>query len=184
MLHLLITFLAGFVSGERIVQTNNGPIRGITLDSKNVEAFLGIPYAEPPVGNLRFARPVPKSSWTETYDAEELPPACLQPGMEFSARHLNQTSSRMDEDCLYLNLWVPKSDTALKTIMVYIYGGGFRTGSSSFVIYNGANLAQHGDVIVASMNYRLGILGFFSGKFMHEYNCNYFYFYLNFHLQF
>lgn len=166
MLSLLFLFLAPFINGHRVIRTKSGPIRGISLGEKNVEAFLGIPYAEPPVGNLRFAKPVPKLPWTKTFDAEELPPACLQPGMEFTARHLNQSNSRMDEDCLYLNLWVPESGTRLKPVMVYIYGGGFTTGSSSFEIYNGATLSQYGDVIVASMNYRLGILGFFSCKYI------------------
>lgn len=166
MLHLLFLTIVPFINGHRVINTRSGPIRGISVDAKNVEAFLGIPYAEPPVGDRRFAKSVPKSPWTNTFDAEELPPACLQPGMEFTVRHLNQSSSRMDEDCLYLNVWVPKTGTSLKAIMVYIYGGGFRTGSSSYEIYNGANLAQYGDVIVASMNYRLGILGFFSCKYM------------------
>lgn len=160
---LFLLVLVPFVSGDWIVRTKSGPVRGISTDKKSVEAFLGIPYAEPPVGNLRFAKPVPKYPWTDIIDAKELPPACVQPMMEFFAKHFNE-SGRMDEDCLYLNLWVPRTESILKPVMVFFYGGGFMTGSSSFSVYDGAALSEHGDVIVVTLNYRVGTLGFFSGK--------------------
>uniref|UniRef100_T1DFV2 Carboxylic ester hydrolase n=1 Tax=Cupiennius salei TaxID=6928 RepID=T1DFV2_CUPSA len=159
---LILLLVATLVRCDRTVTTTNGPVKGISLSPKKVEAFLGIPYAEPPVGPLRFAKPVPKSSWEETYDASELPPTCVQTllgDLYFSP----DPNGKMSEDCLYLNLWVPEGGSDPKPIMLFIHGGGFMTGATNMRIYNGANLAEHGDVIVATINYRVGTLGFFSG---------------------
>uniref|UniRef100_T1E184 Carboxylic ester hydrolase n=1 Tax=Cupiennius salei TaxID=6928 RepID=T1E184_CUPSA len=159
---LILLLVATLVRCDRIVTTTNGPVKGISLSPKKVEAFLGIPYAEPPVGPLRFAKPVPKSSWEETYDASELPPSCIQPLLDDF--YFNPSpAGNMREDCLYLNLWVPEGGSDSKPIMLFIHGGGYLSGSSNMRVYNGANLAEHGDVIVATINYRLWILGFFSG---------------------
>lgn len=157
----LLLFLPA-VYGDRIVHTNTGPIKGVSLAQKKVEAFLGIPYAEPPVGPLRFAKPVAKSAWKGVYEAKELPNACVQAIMGF----LRADPEKMSEDCLYLNIWTPSSENHLKPIMVYIHGGAFMVGSSNLKIYNGANLAEWGDVIVATINYRVGSLGFFSGNLL------------------
>lgn len=160
MKFLFLLLVAPFVSGDKIITTSNGPIKGTTLvRTKNIEAFLGIPFAEPPVGPLRFAKPVAKSSWEDTYDADKLPPACVQATLGLLA----VDPEKMSEDCLYLNLWVPQSGSEPKTIMVYIHGGAFMIGSSNIRLYDGATLAERGDVIVATINYRVGTLGFFSG---------------------
>lgn len=162
-MYLLLLLIVPLVSGGRTVETNNGPVRGISLKDKKVEAFLGIPFAEPPVGSLRFAKPVPKSPWKETYNATELPPSCIQFRLEtFGILSGSNVEREQKEDCLYLNLWVPKRGSNLKPIMVWIHGGSFMFGSSNWRIYDGAALSQRGDVIVATINYRLGTLGFLS----------------------
>lgn len=163
-MNFLFLLLLPLVCGESIVETNTGPVRGVSLPDKKVEAFFGIPYAEPPVGPLRFKKPVPKAPWSETYDAKELPPACVQ-AFSNEFRFFAGGDIKMTEDCLHLNLWVPEGDSNPKAVMVFIHGGGFMSGSSNAKIYDGAALAEYGDVIVASMNYRVGTLGYFSGTF-------------------
>ena len=155
----LLLFLP-IVHGDKIVKTNIGPIRGISITEKKVAAFLGIPYAEPPIGSLRFSRPLSKTAWKDILEANKLPNACVQAIMGF----LPTDPKKMSEDCLYLNLWMPENENQLKPVMVYIHGGAFMAGSSNMKIYNGANLAERGGVIVATINYRVGSLGFFSGR--------------------
>lgn len=157
---LLLLIITPLVSCDRTVITNSGPVRGLSLKEQNIEAFLGIPYAEPPVGPLRFSKPVPKALWEDIYDASEFPPSCVQAIQGLLAAD----PKKMSEDCLHLNLWVPKSGNDPKPIMVFIHGGAFMFGSSNLKIYDGARLAERGDVIVATMNYRVGSLGFFSGE--------------------
>ncbi|GFS78517.1 acetylcholinesterase-1 [Nephila pilipes] len=162
-----------YVNADRVIMTNNGPVQGITVTSGEVEieAFLGIPYAEPPLGRLRFQQPVPKTSWSGVYDASKLPPPCVQNITEF--RYWDPDIENMTEDCLYLNLWVPytRKSNKLKPIVIYIHGGSFNSGSASQEVYNGKNLAEFGDIIVGSMNYRVGVMGFFSA-FIEEANGN------------
>ncbi|GFU18184.1 acetylcholinesterase [Nephila pilipes] len=144
--------------------TNNGPVQGITVASSEheVEAFLGIPFAEPPIGDLRFRKPIPKTSWTDVYDASRKPPTCVQNVTE--RYYWSPNIENMTEDCLYLNLWVPYSgsERRLKPILIYIHGGGFNFGSANQKFFDGKNLAKFGDVIVGNMNYRVGVMGFFS----------------------
>lgn len=114
------------------VQTRTGRVRGIHLpvpDRGYVTAFLGIPFAEPPVGNCRFRRPEPKRPWTGLYKADAYPNACYQyvdtsfPG--FQGSEMWNPNKEMSEDCLYLNVWVPSSPRSHNlTVMVWIYGGG------------------------------------------------------------
>lgn len=152
-----------FASADRTVKTTTGNVRGVTLqtpDGKEVEAFLGIPYAEPPIGKLRFERPLPIRPWEGEYNATFLPPPCYQ---NYTFKYYwTPDVERMTEDCLYLNIWVPGSiqDTKLKAIFMWIYGGAFNIGSTEMDAYNGAILASRGDMIVASVNYRVGMFGF------------------------
>ncbi|KAM9836450.1 acetylcholinesterase [Aulostomus maculatus] len=153
---------------DLIVQTRSGRVRGIrepVPDRNHVTAFLGIPFAEPPVGKRRFRPPEPKHSWTGVYEANSYPNACYQfvdttfPG--FQGSEMWNPNREMSEDCLYLNVWVPSSPRPHNlTVMVWIYGGGFYSGSSSLDVYDGRYLSYSETVIVVSMNYRLGAFGF------------------------
>jgi para-nitrobenzyl esterase len=139
-----------------IVETRSGKVEGVAGDG--VEIFRGIPFARPPVGPLRFAAPAPEQPWKGVRSAAEFGTSALQhpmmlplPGMEVGP---------MDEDCLYLNVYTPVADDARRPVMVWIHGGGFVIGSGSQALYDGAPLAARGDVVVVTVNYRLGPLGF------------------------
>ncbi|XP_015930698.2 acetylcholinesterase-1-like [Parasteatoda tepidariorum] len=160
---ILISLMAS-ASSDRVVMTNNGPVQGITVASgnPNIEAFLGIPYAEPPTGRLRFRKPVPKTPWSGVYDASNLSPPCIQNGTDDF--YYIPKLANMSEDCLYLNIWVPYSrrSTGLKPVLIYIHGGAFNTGSSIQEVLDGTVLSQRGDILVINLNYRVGVLGFFT----------------------
>ncbi|KAH7939237.1 hypothetical protein HPB52_009340 [Rhipicephalus sanguineus] len=129
---------------------------------KPVEQYLGIPFAEPPVGKLRFRPPVPKIPWQGTVDATAGNTACPQ-----VAEHaMLKGNLTFTEDCLYLNVWAPvaATDSGPRPVLVWIYGGAFTFGSANSAIYNAVWLAALGDVVVVSMNYRLGILGFMNAN--------------------
>ena len=153
-------FLFTIVSADSIVNTHTGPIRGTSSTAENVEAFLGIPYAEPPIGELRFARPVGIEQRTEIYNATKLPPACPQPNL--GPYIYTPDLSKVSEDCLYLNIWAPKLNATqnLRPVIIFIHPGAFITGSSNIKTYDGSYLASRGNLVVASINYRLGALGF------------------------
>lgn len=138
------------------VEISQGRLEG--RSSEGVQSFLGIPYAAPPVGPLRFRAPEPPSPWSGVRDAGDFGPSAPQqklalplPGMEVGP---------MDEDCLYLNVYTPTADGGRRPVMVWIHGGAFVIGSGSQPIYGGAALARRGDVVVVTINYRLGPLGF------------------------
>ncbi|XP_077204619.1 cholinesterase [Paroedura picta] len=148
------------------IATKNGRVKGVNLLvlGGTVTAFLGIPYGEPPIGTLRFKKPQPRQEWTTVWDATKYPNSCYQnrdnmfPG--FAGSEMWNPNTDLSEDCLYLNLWVPSPKPKNATVMVWIYGGGFQTGTSSLPVYDGKFLARVERVIVVSMNYRLGALGF------------------------
>lgn len=128
--------------------TSSGRLNGDCSNVK-VDKYLGIPYAEPPVGNLRFSNPKAyKATDVTAHSATTLPPFCAQLGIESS------------EDCLYLNVWTPK-ENSLKPVMVWVHGGSNVQGGTADPIFDGTTLAQNEDVVVVSFNYRLGILGFY-----------------------
>lgn len=119
-------------SNPLVIQTASGKIRGISLKSstnKYVNAWYGIPYAEPPVGDLRFQRPVPASPWNNVLETTEKPNSCLQT-QSFVPK------LKISEDCLYLNVVAPKIFSGKLTVMVWIYGGGFYQGSSSLAMFD------------------------------------------------
>lgn len=141
------------------VTTKFGDVIGSTreFNGKVVRKFTGIPYAEPPVGNLRFKRAVAfEGKFESPLDATRLPKSCLQPPFLKEV-----TAIGFDEDCLYLNVWSPEKAKKLP-VMVWIHGGGFHIGSSVQNAYEGTVLAAEGEVVVVSVNYRLGIFGFLS----------------------
>lgn len=132
------------------VSTRSGKIRG-RLTSAGGAAFKGIPFAQPPIGDMRWREPVPPKSWGGVRDAAEFGAPCVQGGA------LGEKSS---EDCLYLNVWTPKWPMkSPAAVMVWIHGGGNFAGSGVEPVFNGENLARHG-VVLVTVNYRLGIFGF------------------------
>ena len=161
LLAVLFAPLALFAaSSAPQVKTTSGIVEGKDegKDDGAVHAFLGIPYAAPPVGDLRWKPPAAAAKWSGVRKATEFGAHCMQ-GRVFGDMKFRDPGG--SEDCLFLNVWVPAKPSAAKLpVMVWIYGGGFAAGSTSEARQDGTHLAQQG-VIVVSMNYRLGILGFF-----------------------
>ncbi|XP_053566085.1 cholinesterase [Bombina bombina] len=151
-----------------IVNTKYGKVKGIQISvfSGIITAFFGIPYAEPPTGALRFKKPVPPKPWSEVWNASKHANSCYQyvdqAFPEFSGAEMWNPNTELSEDCLYLNIWIPAPKPRNASVMVWIYGGGFETGASSLDVYDGKFLARTERVIVVSLNYRLGALGFLS----------------------
>jgi para-nitrobenzyl esterase len=128
--------------------------------SGDVRTFLGIPYAAPPVGPLRWKAPQPVEKWKGVRDASQFGAHCMQPKLYADMIFRDPGNS---EDCLTLNIWTPAKDKSAKLpVMVWIYGGGYITGGTSEPRQDGTNLAAKHNVIVVSMNYRLGVFGFFA----------------------
>lgn len=137
------------------LQLGDGMVRGSTTHGGHVRRFLGVPYAEPPVGELRWQPPVPKQSWTGTRAAWTYSASCVQGDNAFTL------FTPVDEDCLYLNLWLPASPSpAPRPAMIFFYGGSDDTGSAMFPLYSGGNLvAESNDTVVVAVNYRLNVFG-------------------------
>jgi para-nitrobenzyl esterase len=141
------------------VTTTSGLVEGVTSSDSNVRMFKGIPFAAPPVGDLRWKPPQPASSWTGVKQASAFGPRCMQ-GRIFEDMIFRDSGP--SEDCLYLNVWTPaRGNSAKLPVMVWIYGGGFAAGSASEPRQDGERLAQKG-VVVVSFNYRLGVFGFYA----------------------
>lgn len=142
----------------RPVATVSGPIRGIEEDG--IAVYRGIPYAAPPVGELRWRAPQAPARWTVPRDAFAFSKACPQVGGPIPGFPPEPQS----EDCLYLNVWAPTQPSAKpRAVMVWLHGGGNMNGSASVAPYSGHSLAAK-DVVVVSLNYRLGALGFLAHK--------------------
>ncbi|MDE2745076.1 MAG: carboxylesterase family protein [Chloroflexota bacterium] len=141
-----------------IAQTTTGRIQGAI--EGDLAVFRGVPYAAPPIKDLRFRAPQPHPGWDGVRDATELAPIAPQAGMDALDALLPSPPQPQSEDCLYLNLWTPALDAASRPVMLWIHGGAFTLGSGSEPLYSGANLARRGDVVVVTINYRLGALGF------------------------
>lgn len=142
------------------VPTTIGPVEGInvTYNGEIVIQYLGIPYATPPLGNLRFKRPEPHQRWNDTFSASEFGPSCMQYLLQNDEWLLrNKTVS---EDCLQLNIFVPllQNELPKKAVMVWIHGGGFTAGQAT--LFDASYIALEGNVIVVTINYRLGVFGF------------------------
>ena len=141
------------------VRTEAGTVEGSASPDGKVQIFRGIPYAAPPVGKLRWKEPQPVAKWEGVRKATEFGARCMQ-GNVFGDMVFRDAAP--SEDCLYLNVWTPNASAEAKLpVMVWIYGGGFQAGATSEPRQDGEQLARKG-VVVVSMNYRLGIFGFFS----------------------
>lgn len=141
---------------QPVVDAPAGVVRGEALDGVN--AFRGIPYAEPPVGWRRWRAPAELDRWSGTRDATRFGPACHQPTARGTSIYAADESPEMSEDCLSLNIWTPENAENLP-VFVWIHGGALTTGASSEAMYDGRLLASEGAVVV-TINYRLGVLGY------------------------
>jgi para-nitrobenzyl esterase len=152
--------LAGMsISTAAQVRTDAGSVEGSASADGKVQIFKGIPYAAPPVGALRWKEPQPVPAWQGVKKTTEFGARCAQ-GNVYSDMVFRDPAP--SEDCLYLNVWTPKASLDAKLpVMVWIHGGGFQAGATSEPRQDGEHLAHRG-VVVVSMNYRLGIFGFFS----------------------
>jgi para-nitrobenzyl esterase len=140
-------------------RTASGVLEGVVSADGKVRTFKGVPYAAPPVGLLRWKPPQPAAPWTGVRNATDYGPRCMQTRV-FDDMIFHDAGP--SEDCLYLNLWLPEQHSQARLpVMVWVYGGGFVAGSTSEPRQDGGNLSKKG-VLVVSMNYRLGIFGFFS----------------------
>ena len=144
---------------EIIVPTSSGDVEGLFEDSQFV--FKGVPYAAPPVGNLRWLPPQPVKPWEGIRPAKEFGPIAPQNrtllGESLAYLAVDEPHS---EDCLYLNIWTPGIDDARRPVMVWIHGGAFIIGSGSQKMFRGNTLVKNSDVVLVTINYRLGCLGF------------------------
>lgn len=140
-----------------VVETSYGPVRG--ADDGRVMSWKGIRYGLPPVGDLRFRAPQPPRPWTEPFDASSFGPVCPQPSVPNFPLELG---ANKDEDCLVLNVWAPSGTQPgdNKPVMVWLHGGAYVLGASSQPLYDGRRLSSTGDVLIVTLNYRLGVFGF------------------------
>ncbi|MBZ4656880.1 MAG: para-nitrobenzyl esterase [Bacteroidota bacterium] len=139
------------------VKTANGTIEGFEL--MGIRFFRGVPYAQPPVGDLRWKEPQPLQSWSGVKKTIQFGPRAMQLPVFSDMRF---RSNGMSEDCLYLNIWTPaKNEGERYPVLVYFYGGGFIAGDGSEYRYDGESMARKG-IVTVTVNYRLGIFGFFN----------------------
>jgi para-nitrobenzyl esterase len=152
---LLVPFGTAAEPLQTTVQTQSGPVRGSGSD---ILAFKGIPYAAPPTGDRRWRPPAPTEPWKDVRDATQFGPRCPQ----IAPARARFPGGPASEDCLTLNVWAPANASSRRLpVMVWIHGGGFTAGTTTLPRLDGTNLARRG-VVVVSVNYRLGALGFFA----------------------
>jgi para-nitrobenzyl esterase len=152
-----------------VVETHSGAVQGLVVDG--VAAFKGIPYGAPPIAARRFLPPQAAAPWPNVLVAADFGAPALQlydrphTGSALSLQLATVFTTRSDEkidneDCLFLNVWTPASDTGKRPVMVWLHGGGFAYGSGAWPLYDGANLARAGDVVVVTVNHRLNVFGY------------------------
>ncbi len=142
------------------VRTQAGLVQGMTEDG--ITVYKGIPFAAPPIGDLRWRAPAAPAAWTGVHTADKFAPACMQ--VPVVQADLGMESVATNEDCLYLNVWTPaKLPREKLAVMVWIYGGGFTIGGTSMSLYDGKNFAKKG-VVLVSIAYRLGRFGFLAAS--------------------
>ena len=159
----LSSLAASFAGG---VRTESGVVAGITMPGVFVSAFKGIPFAAPPVGDLRWRPPQPPAAWKGVRHGDQFGHDCMQaksgPFGPWSAEFISKSGMEggANEDCLYLNVWTGARKAGEKrAVLVWIHGGGFSSGSGGVPVYDGAGLARKG-LVVVTVNYRLGVFGF------------------------
>ena len=139
-----------------IIETKSGKVQGYIKNG--IQIFKGIPYAEPPLGELRFSPPIEKKPWDDVLDSTKYGPCSFQgyTALEEWFGKLQPES----EDCLSINIWTPQADNNKRPVMFWIHGGAFIMGGGKDLLYEGSALAQRGDVVVVTINYRLGAHGY------------------------
>jgi para-nitrobenzyl esterase len=164
ILGLILLFSLNLSFAQKtIVKTQNGSIEGETNASKNICIFKGIPFAQPPVGELRWKAPQAVKNWKGVLNCTSFSASPMQaepkPFMCWSEEFIAQPEP-LSEDCLYLNVWTKaKTKTEKLPVFVWIYGGGLSSGSANCAIYDGEEIAKKG-VVFVSINYRVGVFGF------------------------
>jgi para-nitrobenzyl esterase len=161
-LFVLATVCSAASSADAIVTTQAGKVSGVASTDGSVTSFKGIPFAAPPVGQLRWRAPQPVAPWSDVLKADHFGASCMQgpntPFGPWTREYMYVTPA--SEDCLYLNVWTPQqSSKGGLPVLVYVYGGGFSSGSGDCPIYDGDALARTGMVVV-TFNYRVGPFGF------------------------
>jgi len=157
---LFATFTCATAARAGVVQTRvaGGTVVGTAADG--IASYKGIPYAAPPIGDLRWRPPQPPPAWPGSLDASDYGPSCPQPTPPARVRADSRAAST-SEDCLTLNVWVPTAHAAPLPVMVFVHGGGNTAGTGSQTFYDGTSFAHDG-VMLVTFNYRLGLLGFFA----------------------
>ena len=147
--------------GGKVVSVSGGKVAYASDSTTAERVFKAIPFAAPPVGQLRWKAPQPVAAWSGVRRSEDFSPACLQGNRPFGkpGSILYQGELPQSEDCLYLNVWAGAASTEKRPVLLLLHGGGFLLGGGSQPNYNGASLAAKGAIVV-TMNYRLGPLGF------------------------
>ncbi|EFP10946.1 hypothetical protein CRE_30907 [Caenorhabditis remanei] len=152
-----------------VLNASCGPVKGNCYrhGDKTVNGYLGIPYAQPPIGKLRFEKPVPADDWTEPRDCTQYGPRCPPSGAGHERGFIAERDVPDEEKCLTVNVFVPGWESEefknKRPVMVYVHGGGFEVSSSrEFCDYSMSSTLPMKDVILVTLNYRLGILGFFT----------------------
>src|SRR5215216_3760655 len=152
---ILLSAIDAFAADQ--VRIANGVVEGRAAQRSGVRNFRGIPFAEPPTGELRWREPQPVKNWKGVRQAVDFGPRCMQAPIFDDMRF---RSNGVSENCLYLNVWTPaKSNRERLPVLVYFYGGGFVSGDSSEPRYDGESMATKG-IVVVTVNYRLGVFGF------------------------
>lgn len=165
------TYSSGYMrieDSQLIIKTTKGLIRGQRVRSatdKFVDEFLGIPYAKPPTGSYRFKHPRPLSPSDEIFNATTPANTCFQKndttfGNKFAGTLMWNANTNLDEDCLKLNIWIPTPRPTNASVLVWIYGGSYNTGTISLNLYDGKLFASEENIILVSINYRVGNFGF------------------------
>ncbi|XP_064471198.1 acetylcholinesterase-like [Ornithodoros turicata] len=160
-------------SNQPYAYTSSGIVKGVRLNINNrpIDAFYGVPFAEPPLAQLRFRKPLTHPPWKGVYYATRKKPPCAQKSWELT-QSFTIDATNSTEDCLHLNIWTAarycfSPNIGLcgsKAVMVFLHGGGFQFGGNSYSIYDGRYLALLGDVVVVVPNYRLNVFGFLNAN--------------------
>jgi para-nitrobenzyl esterase len=151
--------LAGGAFSQDRVKISNGELEGVSDKSSGIRSFKGIPFGEPPLGDLRWKPPQPVKNWQGVRKADKFGPRCMQRPI---FGDMVFRSNGVSEDCLYLNVWTPARSGGEKLpVLVYFFGGGFMAGDGSEGRYDGEGMAKKG-IVAVTVNYRLGVFGFFA----------------------
>src|ERR1700743_1415315 len=152
------SFACAQTADSTVVKISNGQSRG-SVEADGIHSFKGIPYAQPPVGDLRWKEPQSPKNWKGILHTDHFAPQAMQAPIYSDMMFRSNGTS---EDCLYLNVWTPaKSPKEALPVLVYFYGGGFQAGDGSEYRYDGESMSKRG-IVAVTINYRLGIFGFFA----------------------